>query len=199
MALQYSVAVRNAQNDQFETVTGVSAILQLRSGAQPANCAAADTGTLLAALTLPADWLTASAAGLKQRLGTWSGTGSAAGTVGHFRIKDSAGTTTHAQGTVTQPIVIATNALTAVNGNVLNFAATTGVVVGMNVSGVGVVAGCTVVAVTATTVTMSLTSTAGVANAANITFGGDMTLDNVVIANTQPVSVSTFDLTRGNA
>jgi hypothetical protein len=199
MGLQYSVAVRNAQNDQFETTTGAASKLQLRSGAAPANCAAADSGTLLAELTLPSDWLTPSSAGVKQKNGTWSGTGSAAGTVGHFRIKDNAGTTTHVQGTVTQPVVLATNAVTAANGNVLNFAATTGVVVGMNVSGVGVVAGSTVVATTGTTVTLSHTSTAGVANGASITFGGDMTIDNVVIAVGQAVRVDTFDLTRGNA
>ncbi|MGL6183244.1 MAG: hypothetical protein ACRC2G_13790, partial [Aestuariivirga sp.] len=101
MALQYSVAVRDAQNDQLETTVGSAPKLQLRSGAPPANCAAADSGTLLAELTLPADWLTASSSGQKQKNGTWSGAGSAAGTIGHFRVKDSGGSITHMQGTVT--------------------------------------------------------------------------------------------------
>lgn len=101
MALQLSVAMRNARADAFESTTGASAKLQLRTGAPPANCAAADSGTLLCEITVPADWLTAASAGVKTKAGTWSGTGAAAGTAAHFRLKDSAGTTCHAQGTVT--------------------------------------------------------------------------------------------------
>jgi hypothetical protein len=48
MTVQLSVAARNARLDAIETAVGVSAILEIRSGAQPANCAAADSGTLLA-------------------------------------------------------------------------------------------------------------------------------------------------------
>lgn len=101
MALQLSVAMRNARADAFESTTGASAKLQLRTGAPPANCAAADSGTLLCEITVPADWLTAASAGVKTKSGTWSGTGAAAGTAAHFRLKDNAGTTCHAQGTVT--------------------------------------------------------------------------------------------------
>lgn len=57
--IQYSVRVRDAQNDAMESAIGASPSLELRTGAQPANCAAADTGTLLCAIALPADWLTA--------------------------------------------------------------------------------------------------------------------------------------------
>jgi hypothetical protein len=101
MTIQTSVAVRNAANDARETAIGTSPKLQLRTGAQPANCAAADSGTLLAELSLPSDWLGASASGAKALAGTWSGTAIAAGTAAHFRIKDTAGTTCHMQGTVT--------------------------------------------------------------------------------------------------
>lgn len=99
MAIQYSVGVRNNQLDQVESTIGTSAKLQLRSGAAPANCAAADSGTLLCEITLPSDWMNAAASGSKTKLGTWQGTGAAAGTAGHFRLKDNAGTTTHMQGT----------------------------------------------------------------------------------------------------
>lgn len=137
MTMQLSVAVRNAEMDAIETAIGASAVLQLRSGAAPANCAAADAGTLLCQIDLPADYLAAAAAGAKTKIGTWSGTGAAgAGTgtnVAHFRIKDSAATTTHIQGTVT--------------------------------------------------------ATAG---------GGDMTMDNVNIAQNQAVTVNSFSLTAGN-
>lgn len=135
MALQYSVAVRNAKLDTFETVVGASAILKIRSGAQPVNCAAADAGTVLATLALPADWMAAASGGSKAKSGTWEDVAAdAAGTAGHFRVYASDGTTCHAQGTVSQ--------------------------------------------------------TGG---------GGDMTVDNVVLAVGQDVIVSTFTLTAGNA
>lgn len=134
MALQYSVAVRNAQLDAVESTVGLSPILYFFSGAPPANTGLADSGTLLASLTLPSDWMGAAASGSKAKLGTWSFTGAAAGTIGYFRIKDSTGTTVHAQGVVT--------------------------------------------------------ATGG---------GGDMTMDNVVIAVNQAGSVNTFTLNAGNA
>jgi hypothetical protein len=102
MALQFSVAVRNGQLDSPETTIGTSAILRMRSGTVPANCAAADSGTVLATVNLPSDWMSAASGGSKTLLGTWQDTAAdATGTVGHFRIYDSAGTTCHMQGTVT--------------------------------------------------------------------------------------------------
>lgn len=100
MAIQLSVAARNARLDTFESTAGASAKLQIRSGAQPANCAAAASGTLLCEIALPADWMANAASGSKAKAGTWSGTGAAAGTAGHFRIVDNAGTTCHMQGSV---------------------------------------------------------------------------------------------------
>lgn len=102
MALQYSAAVRNARLDTVESTTGTSAILEVRTGSPPANCAAADSGTLLASCTLPSDWMNAASGGTKTKNGTWEDTSAnATGTAAHFRIKDSGGTTCHIQGTVT--------------------------------------------------------------------------------------------------
>lgn len=102
MALQYSVAVRNAGLDSRETTIGTSAVLKIRSGAAPANCAAADSGTVLASITCPSDWMGAAAAGVKALSGTWEDTSAdATGTAAHFRLYASDGTTCHAQGTVT--------------------------------------------------------------------------------------------------
>lgn len=102
MALQYSVAVRNAKLDAVETAISTAPILEIRTGAPPANCAAADTGTLLASCTLPSDWMAAASSGSKAKAGTWEDTSAnAAGEADHFRIKDSSGTTCHIQGTVT--------------------------------------------------------------------------------------------------
>lgn len=102
MAIQMSVAVRNARADVVETTIGASAILRIRTGAQPATCATADSGTVLATMNLPADWMAAAAAGVKAKSGTWQDLlGDAAGTAGHYRIYDSAGTTCHWQGSIT--------------------------------------------------------------------------------------------------
>ncbi len=102
MTIQLSVAVRNAQNDAIESTIGTSAILEIRSGAQPANCAAADSGTLLASMSLPSDWMGNSASGVKALAGTWQdASANNTGTAAHFRIKDSGGSTCGMQGSVT--------------------------------------------------------------------------------------------------
>lgn len=102
MALQLSVAVRNARLDAIETTTGATAVLKIKSGAAPATCATADSGTVLATCTLPADWMAAAASGSKAKSGTWEDTSAdATGTAAHFRLYASDGTTCHAQGTVT--------------------------------------------------------------------------------------------------
>lgn len=87
MTVQFSVAVRNGRLDSIETTIGASAILKIRTGAQPANCAAADSGTVLATCNLPADWMAAAASGQKAKSGTWEDTSAdATGTAGHFRL-----------------------------------------------------------------------------------------------------------------
>lgn len=101
MSFQFSTTVRNAFNDQVSTTIGASAKLLLYTGTVPATCATAASGTLLATLSLPSTWIGASSAGVKSLSGTWTGTGSAAGTAGYFRIMDSGNTTCHIQGTVT--------------------------------------------------------------------------------------------------
>lgn len=101
MTVQYSVAVRNAALDSHETAIGTTPILTIRTGAQPANCATANSGTVLATLTLPSDWMSNAASGVKALLGTWQDTSAdATGTAAHFRIHDSSGVTCHMQGSV---------------------------------------------------------------------------------------------------
>jgi hypothetical protein len=102
MALQLSVAVRNARLDAIETAIGTSPIMRIRTGSVPASCAAADAGTVLASLTLPSDWMAAASSGSKSLSGTWQDLlADASGTAAHFRIYDSGGSTCHLQGTVT--------------------------------------------------------------------------------------------------
>jgi hypothetical protein len=97
--MQYSIAVNNARLDAIESTTGVSAKLRLYTGAAPANCATAASGTMLCEMALPSDWMAAASGATKLKSGTWSGTGAAAGVAGYFRIVDNAGTTCHVQGT----------------------------------------------------------------------------------------------------
>lgn len=131
MTVQYSVPVNNARLDAIETTIGASAKLKIYSGAAPANCAAAATGTLLVDMALPADWMAAASAPSKAKSGTWSGTGAAAGTAGYFRITDTAGTVVGLQGTCGQGsgdmsldnVSIAVSQVVTVNTFTINVAA----------------------------------------------------------------------------
>jgi len=135
MALQFSVAVRNARLDTIESTISTSAVLRILSGSAPANCATADSGTVLVEMSLPSDYLAAASSGAKSMSGAWEDTSAnGTGTAGYFRIYASNGTTCHIQGTVT--------------------------------------------------------ATGG---------GGDMTLDNVSIASSQSVTITSFTLTEGGA
>ena len=134
MAFQFSVAVRDGRLNSIETTIGASAKLEIYSGAEPANCATADAGTLLATLTLPATYFGTAASGSMALAGVWTGTAATAGTAGHFRLMDPTGATCHAQG--------------------------------------------------------SCTATGG---------GGDMTIDNPVLAVGQVFNVTSFTVTDGNA
>lgn len=92
MSVQYDVLLRNAKLDAIETAIGAAPVLKIRSGAKPANCAAADSGTVLATLNLPSDWMSAASNGAKSKSGTWENlSADATGTAGHFRIYDSLG------------------------------------------------------------------------------------------------------------
>lgn len=102
MAIQLSTAVRNARLDAIEVTVGTAAKLRIRSGAQPASCATADSGTLLATFDLDSDWMAAAASGAKAKAGTWQeSSADGTGTAAHWRIYASDGTTCHLQGTVT--------------------------------------------------------------------------------------------------
>lgn len=104
MAMQFSVGARNAMLDAIETelLTGGAPVLKIRTGAQPAACATADSGTVLATCSLPADPFAAATAGAKAKAGTWEdASADAAGTAAHFRIYKNDQTTCVLQGSVT--------------------------------------------------------------------------------------------------
>lgn len=99
--VQYSTGVRNAMGDAWETAMGTSIKIQIWSGTQPANCAAAATGTKLAEWSLASDWSAAGGSGAKSLSSLpLTTTGLAAGTAGYYRFTATDGTTCHEQGSV---------------------------------------------------------------------------------------------------
>lgn len=201
MVVQISTTGRNAMADAFESHVGPSPDLEIRNGTKPANCAAADAGTLLGLGTLASDWRGPASGGVKEIAGAWNYVGQVGAGGGitptHYRIKKSG--VCHEQGSCGPAVNLTTSALTAVNGNVLTFASTTGVQVDHNVSGAGIPAGARVVAVTGTTVTLSHTSTAGVASGTPITFSPDLVINSPTISNGQQGSVTSYPFTVGGA
>lgn len=104
MTTQTSVTVGNAQLDAIETAVGTAPILRIYTGAQPTDCAAAASGTLLIEMTLPSDWMAAASERSKAKSGTWQdASANASGTIGHYRIYASDGTTCHLQGSAGGP------------------------------------------------------------------------------------------------
>jgi hypothetical protein len=104
MAVQQSTTVRNAVLDAIETAIGTAAVVKIFSGSQPANCAAANTGTELASFTLASDWMAAASSGAKSFSNLPVSTTAIAGAptnAGHYRIYASNGTTCHEQGSIT--------------------------------------------------------------------------------------------------
>jgi hypothetical protein len=93
MAILIALFVRNAMLDAIEAAVGQSPLLRLRSGPAPANVEAAPTGTVIATMQLPTDWMLAAANGAKALTGLWQDpSADAAGTIGHFEICRSDGT-----------------------------------------------------------------------------------------------------------
>ena len=96
-----ALTVRNAKLDAVDTAIGTAPILEIRTGAAPADCSQADSGTVLATLNLPSDWMDDASGGSKSMNGTWEDTSAdGTGVAGHFRIKDGSGTVCHAQGSI---------------------------------------------------------------------------------------------------
>lgn len=195
--MQYSLTHRTNAMTQLAADVGPNAVVKIFTGPPPANCGTADTGTLLA--TFPGNALqfglallgvlTVSAIGLVLASGT--------GVAGYFRVYPNAVTTTNAviQGTVFQSTPMVTALLTVANSEILNFASTTGIQVGMSVTGAGIMPSTTVLAVTSTTVTLNQVSQAGVAAGVTLTFGGDFTTTNANIAAGQAMVFTAMTVT----
>lgn len=98
--LDYNVALANAALDAiYDTHFPAGSTLELRTLA-PAGADNPAAGVLLVSIVLPAGPWAAAVAGAKAIAGAWTGNGVAAGNVGHFRLKNAAGTRIE-EGTVT--------------------------------------------------------------------------------------------------
>lgn len=94
MATRISNAARSAACDgvvdRADAGAGAGTV-EIRSGAQPATAETADAGTVLATFTLGDPAFGAASNGVATANAIANTTGSAAGTAGHFRVKDSTG------------------------------------------------------------------------------------------------------------
>ena len=111
MTFQFGSTLRNNRVGQLQTTVSTSGTLKIFSGAEPANCAAADPSGLLATITLPSTFLTSSA-GVTTIAGTWSTTASATGTAATFRIYDGS-SVCHIQGNTTSDLVLNNTSITS--------------------------------------------------------------------------------------
>ena len=196
--IQLSVEVRNEMLNAVEAAVGTAPILEIRTGAPPANTAAVATGTLLCSMTLPSDWMSPAASGQKTLSGTWQdASADATGTAGHFRIRQ--GSLCHMHGTVGVDLPLTTTVNASINTNVLTFTSTTGVAVGALVTGTGIAAGTFVASFTSTTVTLSDAITSAITSGTAITFSGDMSINTLSIVTGQQVSVNVYTLVAPNA
>lgn len=192
--LGYASGLRNARLDEITTAAGASALLRIYDGTRPATGGAATT--LLAELTCNATFAAAAAAGvLTLNAITQDASANATGTATWFRIVKADGTTHVLDGDAGADVV---TTITGVNGEgVITVGSGTGIVVGQYVTGTNIGAGARVVAISGTSVWLSVKNS-GIPSG-NGTFKSDLSLVSAAIVATQPVQVSSFTITEGNA
>lgn len=104
MAVQYSVAQRNAAITTLSTTVAGAGVCKIFTGAQPATCATADSGTLLVQWTFTATFAGAASSGtvtVNNPVVPGSTAPSPGGAAGHFRIYQSGATVCVMQGNCT--------------------------------------------------------------------------------------------------
>lgn len=101
MTIQLGNTLRDNMVGQYETTVGTAPYIKVFTGAQPAACDSATSGTLLCDIPLASDWFTSSAVGTATLAATGTGTAAAAGTAAHYRLYNTGTTICHEQGSVT--------------------------------------------------------------------------------------------------
>lgn len=99
--MQYSLTHRTNAMTQLNTDIGTNAVVKIFTGAAPANCGTADTGTVLVTFAGNAAGFGTAASQVLTASAVASANAGNTGTAGYFRIYPSAATTTNAvvQGT----------------------------------------------------------------------------------------------------
>lgn len=122
MTMQYGAALQAGQMAQIQTVVATANTTNMRliiyTGAPPAFCGTAASGSVLATIVLPATFLTTTtgstgvASHADQAGGPWSVAASASGTAGYFRVVDTA-SACHMQGNVTTDLILNNTSITS--------------------------------------------------------------------------------------
>jgi hypothetical protein len=202
MSIQYSTTHRSNDVTDIVTQLGATAFLLIYTGAPPANCATAATGTLLVSMPCSSTFGTVSA-GLLTANAITSTAAANSGTAGYWRLcTNSGGGTVIAQGLVYASSTLNTSALTAAGSNILSFASGGGAIaVGQTVSGTNIQPGTYALATSGTSIAMNTNVlSGGVASGATITFGGDLTFTGGVAFTTgTTITVSSFTITANGA
>ena len=203
---KYSLALKNAQQDRITAAAGANCLIDVMSGTQATNPdTALGSQVILATLTGNATFAPGAAAGVLTLNSITSNTGTAgagAGTVATwFRMKTSGGVA-QVDGTVG---TVVTNALTAsASGGLLTVsaAAAATIAVGQAITGSGVPANTTVIALGTGT---GGTGTYYLNNAVNLSSQSmtastvfDLNINNTNIATGQTVAVTSWTLTNNN-
>ena len=100
MALKYSSTARTNRMTQLATDIGANAVIRLYSGTRPANVAGAITGTLIVTLAGNAGGFGTASGGVLTAAAIANAIAVAGGTITHFRIFKSDGTTAVIDGDV---------------------------------------------------------------------------------------------------
>lgn len=185
---QMSETARNARLAAYETHVGTAPILRLYdlTGSAPANCAASITATLVAEATLPSDWMGTPSGGVADLAGTWQDTSAnATGLVDFWRLWASDGTTCHGQGYVAE-----------------NWQASKAYLVGQQVKNGSDLYRCITAGTSASSGGPTGTGadiTDGTAHWLYVAGGVEMIMVNTSVNAGQPVSITQFQLTEGNA
>lgn len=187
MSVTMSTTLRNARANQIEATIGTAPRLKLRTGAPPANVATASSGTVVADMTLPTDWLAAASAGAVAQSGTWQDTSAdASGIIQHGEFLASDNATVHVRCLVSEA-----------------WQQSKAYLVGQQVHANGNVYRCTV-AGTSLGTGSGPSHTTGTAADSGVTWqflqtGTELTMDNTNVNATQQVTVSGFQFLEGNA
>lgn len=192
MTVAYSTTLRNARNDAITTAAGASALLSIYNGTRPATGGTATT--LLAQLTCNATFAPASSGGVLMLNSIAQNNAAATGTATWGRLTTSGAT-------FVADLDVGVQVTTTITGSsgaaTITVGSNTGLIVGNYVSGTGIATGARIVNINGTTVTLSINNSGAVSG--NGTFNYDINLISTSITSGQPVSVTSFTFTEGNA